>query len=1075
MQRTLLVVLISALASTVGAAVITVTTTAPSGPGSLQQAIIDANAMPDLDTIAFGIGPDDDMVKTIFVTNNLTSLTGPTIIDGYTQSGSSSNTLATGNNAVLLIEVTSTNNSQGFNITGGGCTVRGLVLNGFYDTGFQFGNPILIQAAATNNVIEGNFIGTDATGTNDSPRITFIGVNVNSPGNRIGGTLPGARNVIGGCISDAILLTGSAGTNNTVQGSYIGTDKTGTEAIANGRGIRIESAFNQIGGTTAGAGNLISGNTGYGLYIIASTNVLEGNFIGLDVTGSSKLPNGNNGVALGGNGTVNGNRIGGTSTAARNVISGNAGRGIVMSGVLSNAVLGNFIGTDVTGSNALPNSLGGIHMDLDVGPVIGGSEPGAGNVIAGNGGTGISFTRGSDLQIDGNFIGTDLTGMLDLGNANHGVDANSSVSTINIGVGSPNTIAFNGSGLFNAGVALSSGAISNNVTGNLIYSNTGPGVFLFQGVTQTRISDNSIFDNGQLGILLGFSLNPNDPCDTDVGDNDLQNFPVITAATSDASSVTIAGFLPSAASTAFDLEFFANATCDPTGFGEGELFIGTTNVTTGANCTNNFNVTFLFPVPGGLIITATATDPNGNTSEFSACFTNQALITCSQSENTNDVWDVRQGVTLTASSGAGSGALENMFGATLSSAEPGTAFFRDDQTNGFTHFVEWQTPTPVLVTNFNLIAYHDAVDNLQRAFKLFNLYGFNASNSTFELLFTLTPPLPYGQEPDGRFLYACRPVLPLATDKFRAEFIQAIDASFPGPRVIELDGFGTVLEAPCPTITLSPSTLPNGTVGIPYNQTITASGSSATPFNFTVTQGTPPSGINLSSAGTLSGTPSAPVTSGFTVTATDTNNCTGSRNYMLTINAAPPEAHDLAIIRLHVIKNINLSAAKPALTKRVVVQIQNRSSHDEVITNLAALISVTLSNIQASSSCTPPPAVLIDGPPNQPGRVLKPKQKLNVFFEVMFNTNCVPDATKSTRTDPGHEDYAYRAEINHSALDGNADTHIECDTCPRPPLPGGVDPNPDPAKPLKDKGCGNKDKATGLLGAPVLTDVVIKQ
>jgi len=105
------------------------------------------------------------------------------------------------------------------------------------------------------------------------------------------------------------------------------------------------------------------------------------------------------------------------------------------------------------------------------------------------------------------------------------------------------------------------------------------------------------------------------------------------------------------ASTAFDLEFFANVACDPSGYGEGELFLGTTNVTTGANCTKHFNVTFPTPVPGGLIITATATDPFGNTSEFSQCLTNQAVITCSQSESTNDVWDVSQGTTLTASSG----------------------------------------------------------------------------------------------------------------------------------------------------------------------------------------------------------------------------------------------------------------------------------------------------------------------------------------------------------------------------------------------------------------------------------------
>src|SRR5207247_1374126 len=117
---------------------------------------------------------------------------------------------------------------------------------------------------------------------------------------------------------------------------------------------------------------------------------------------------------------------------------------------------------------------------------------------------------------------------------------------------------------------------------------------------------------------------------------------------------------------------------------------------------------------------------NGNTSEFSKCLTNIAVPTCSQSESTNDVWDVRQGTIITASSGQGAGTLEDMFGATLASPEPGTAFFLDNQPAGFVHFVEWQTPAPVLVTNFNLISYHTATNDLARAFSQFNLYGFNS-------------------------------------------------------------------------------------------------------------------------------------------------------------------------------------------------------------------------------------------------------------------------------------------------------------------------------------------------------------
>ena len=176
--------------------------------------------------------------------------------------------------------------------------------------------------------------------------------------------------------------------------------------------------------------------------------------------------------------------------------------------------------------------------------------------------------------------------------------------------------------------------------------------------------------------------------------------------------------------------------------------------------------------------------------------------------------------------------------------------------------------------------------------------------------------------------------------------------------------------------------------------------------------------------------------------------------------------HDLAILRLHVIKNINLSAATPALTKRVVVQIQNRSAHSETITNFTGLVTVELHSL--TNGCVEPTADLIIGPPNN-GKTLKPKQKMNVFFNVMFTTNCVPDSLKG----PGHEDYRYTATVHHDAIAGIFDTHTADDNCPRAALPGGVDPNPDPAHPLKDKGCGNKFP-DGTLGADVKTDVFIK-
>jgi hypothetical protein len=175
----------------------------------------------------------------------------------------------------------------------------------------------------------------------------------------------------------------------------------------------------------------------------------------------------------------------------------------------------------------------------------------------------------------------------------------------------------------------------------------------------------------------------------------------------------------------------------------------------------------------------------------------------------------------------------------------------------------------------------------------------------------------------------------------------------------------------------------------------------------------------------------------------------------------PAEVHDLAVVSLKAPKNINLKGAEPSLTKRVKVQIQNRSPHNETIPNLDTLRELVEVEIVSLGLCSAPEAVLIPGPPNVVPRTLKPKQKLNVFFNVTFTEACDP------MKGAGHEDFSYRARVHHTALDGNPDTHPADDECPRAALPGGTDSNPDPSKPLKDTGCAGN--------APVLTDVFIKQ
>ena len=269
--------------------------------------------------------------------------------------------------------------------------------------------------------------------------------------------------------------------------------------------------------------------------------------------------------------------------------------GIKMGGQPGNSIEGNFIGTDVTGTIALGNRIG-IHISSGPNNIIGGSEPQAHNLISGNTAQSViiegSASTGNVVQ--GNFIGTDVSGNVDLGNRSHGVEVIRGASHNTIGgpeIASGNTIAFNSGD----GVRVSDG------TGNAILSN-------------------AIFSNDGLGIDLSPNgVTPNDSSDGDTGANNLQNFPVWTSATT-GNNITIEATLNSAADAEFRLEFFSNSTCDPSGYGEGETFLGSTNVTTDGSGNVSFMVSFPETVPTGqLFIAATATDPDGNTSEFSTC------------------------------------------------------------------------------------------------------------------------------------------------------------------------------------------------------------------------------------------------------------------------------------------------------------------------------------------------------------------------------------------------------------------------------------------------------------------------
>ncbi len=442
-------------------------------------------------------------------------------------------------------------------------------------------------------------IGTDWTGTLALGN-TGAGVLVDagSTSNTVGGPVGGARNVISGN-AVGVEITGAATSGTDIAGNLIGTDITGAVPVPNtSAGVSIAGAAGTtIGGATVLAQNVISGNSGDGIDLGggATNTLIQGNYIGIDQTGSQRV--GNQGVGISVT-TVTGVTIGGTVHGDDNVISANVGSGVSISGASGTGiiVLGNFIGTDYTGKSALGNGADGIAVSDPRGVTIGGTVSGSANIISANAGAGIALLDDADDElIEGNLIGTDITGSNPLGNGiGILVDGGSSDNTIGGTVaGAGNTIAFSAG----AGV------------------NVDP-----TGGTGNAIRLNSIFSNTGLGIELGTGVTTNPPGGPHTGPNDLQNYPVITALTTGGGTTTISGTLNSTPSTTFALDFFALSVINASRYGEGRYVLGSDPVTT--NAAGNASFTFSFPTPaqGATYVSTTATDPNGNTSEFSLAF-----------------------------------------------------------------------------------------------------------------------------------------------------------------------------------------------------------------------------------------------------------------------------------------------------------------------------------------------------------------------------------------------------------------------------------------------------------------------
>ncbi len=545
MRKSILVALVAALAGLTASAAragatFTVTNTNDSGPGSLRQAILDANASPGKDTIAFALpGPG-----LIFPATELPVVTDPVVIDGTTQSG------YTGTPLVVLfggLDPSAGSLAYGLDIQAGQSTVSALAIGGF-------GVGIKIERAS----------------------------------------------------------------NDTVVRSTIGTNPSGTNALPNIEGIEIlGGSKNTIGGSSLGAGNVISGNSDDGVLIqndsasgstTSTGNAIQGNSIGTNGDGTAALGNGRNGVELDG---VSKNLVGGSLLlGAGNVISGQnslLGEGVDIEGGGDNQISSNLIGTSADGMSAIPNA-DGILIRRSSGNLIGRatgphSIRGGGNVISGNLFQGINDLVDSGDQITGNVIGRTADNAAPLGNQYGLYIADDATGTI--------------------GTERDPNVIADNTLDGIVVVNTSYGV---------QISANSIFDNGLVTVTngpepIGIDLNGdgvtlNDPGDSDTGPNGLQNFPVITSVTHQGGQLVIGGTLNSRPFGTYRLEFFANTSCDPSGYGQGESYLGSKTVVADAFGNVTFSAKLhLAPSAATPIVTSTATDASGNTSEFSACAT----------------------------------------------------------------------------------------------------------------------------------------------------------------------------------------------------------------------------------------------------------------------------------------------------------------------------------------------------------------------------------------------------------------------------------------------------------------------
>ena len=628
-------------------------------------------------------------------------------------------------------------------------------------------------------------------------------------------------------------------TGASIEGNWIGTDTAGTGALANNIGILVLGSSNTIGGTSDDKRNLISGNS-TGIQVNVGGNTIATNYIGTDKTGTLSLRNSFFGIDVGA--AANGNAIG--TSGKGNVISGN-GTGFADGGLRiasdNNTVLNNRVGTSASGLSALGNTGNGIQLtglatNNDIGTISG-----SGNLVSGNTASGI-LVSGVSNRFRFNSIGSDLTGTGPIPNVDHGILVNANSNTI-----TNNLIAGNSrEGIFISGIT-SGNIVQQNTIGTAAFGNQDNGINLGFNVTNTLISNNDIGFNGIDGVVAtgsGGSNFANEILGNQIHDN---------------------------LGLGIDLESPSGPNANDAGDGDTTPGNRGQNTPVLASPFNNGSTTTVkVSVDSSAVVTtasirvqifqADAAAQEGQTFLGEQCFAGNNVVS--------------QPITV---SGAAVGS--NLVGSATSYTSAGCVTANDGTS-------EFSAAAAVVACPTINVSPATVPSPVTRG-TAYPATTISTTDGTSPYTFSVVA----GSLPPGLTLNSSSGLLsgtPTATGTFPFTI-----------RITDSNGcFGDraySITVTCPVITIAPATLPGGTQGTPYSQTLTASGGN-TPHTFAVTAGSLPPGLTLTSAGLLSGTPTTPGSFPFTVTATEASGgCTGSQSYTvviscptITVAPAPP-------------------------------------------------------------------------------------------------------------------------------------------------------------------------------------------